>query len=52
VRVEQTGWWLTFDGYTDSPARATAELGEIILEHVVRDVAGTLGAVATAGSSA
>lgn len=52
VRVEQTGWWRTFDGYTDSPARATAELGEIILEHVIRDVAGTLRAIATAGSSA
>lgn len=51
VRVEQTGWWRTFDGYTDSPARATAEQGEIILEHVVRDVAEALRAFAAVGSS-
>jgi creatinine amidohydrolase len=51
VRVEQSGWWLTFDGYTDSPARATAEHGEIILEHVIRDVAGVLTAFAAVGAS-
>ncbi len=46
VRVERTGWWRTFDGYTDSPARATAETGEIILEHVIRDVAAALATFA------
>lgn len=47
VRLEMTGWWQSFDGYTDSPADATAEQGEIILEHVIRDVAQALRAFAT-----
>ena len=28
LRVEQHQWWKVFDGYTDSPARATAERGQ------------------------
>jgi creatinine amidohydrolase len=51
VRVEASGWWRTFDGYTDSPARATAETGEIIIEHVVRDVAAALTAFAAVDAS-
>ena len=42
ARVEFTGSWSIFDGYTDFPHLATAELGEIILDHVIRDVAGAL----------
>jgi creatinine amidohydrolase len=47
MRLEMTGWWKSFDGYTDSPAKATAELGDIILEHVISDVAEGLIALAT-----
>jgi len=42
ARVEITSAWSTFDGYTDFPHLATAELGEIILTHVIRDVAAAL----------
>lgn len=39
ARVEITNAWSTFDGYTDFPHRATAALGERLLELVIRDVA-------------
>ena len=42
VRVETAGRWESFDGYTDFPARATSEQGEMLLEHVIRDVAEAL----------
>jgi creatinine amidohydrolase len=48
VRLETTGSWQVFDGYTDFPHRATAELGERILEHVIRDVAAALDTLARA----
>lgn len=32
VRIETHGSWQSFDGYTDSPARATAERGRTFLE--------------------
>lgn len=46
ARVEITSAWSTFDGYTDFPHLATAELGETILTHVIRDVAAALEAFA------
>jgi creatinine amidohydrolase len=46
ARVEQTGMWAMFDGYTDFPHRATADLGGIILDHVIRDVAIALDTLA------
>jgi creatinine amidohydrolase len=42
ARVEVTGSWTTFDGYTDFPHLATVELGEELMEAVVRDVAAVL----------
>ena len=46
VRVEAADRWESFEGYTDFPHRATAEQGEILLEHVVREVAAALVALA------
>jgi creatinine amidohydrolase len=42
ARVEITNSWATFDGFTDFPHLATAELGQVILDHVIRDVADAL----------
>lgn len=42
ARVEITNAWSTFDGYTDFPHLATAELGKSILDLVIRDVAAAL----------
>ncbi len=39
VRIERHGAWQAFDGWTDSPARATTALGEAALAIIVRDVA-------------
>ncbi|MGC4192827.1 MAG: creatininase family protein [Thermomicrobiales bacterium] len=39
VRLETAGLWQIFDGYTDRPDIATAELGETILDAAIRDVA-------------
>lgn len=39
VRVKAHGFWESFDGYTDSPARATAEQGRKYLDAVVGVVA-------------
>lgn len=39
VRIETSGLWQTFDGYTDRPDLATPELGEAILSTVIREVA-------------
>jgi len=46
ARVEITNAWSVFDGYTDFPHLAAAELGERILALVVRDVAAALAALA------
>jgi creatinine amidohydrolase len=46
VRLETAGSWQVFDGYTDFPHQATADLGERILEHVIRDVAAAFDALA------
>ena len=46
VRLELTGSWQTFDGYTDEPHLATAELGAALLEIIVRDVAKAFDALA------
>jgi len=46
TRVELSHNWEAFDGFTDAPHKATAELGEIILDHVIRDVAAAFEALA------
>jgi creatinine amidohydrolase len=38
-RIEEHGFWESFDGFTDSPSRATAEAGKRYLEAVVGAVA-------------
>jgi creatinine amidohydrolase len=42
VRIETHGSWQSFDGYTDSPARATAEKGRIFLEAAAQSVGETI----------
>ena len=39
VRLEMSGLWQSFDGYTDDPGMATAELGDQILTIAIREVA-------------
>jgi creatinine amidohydrolase len=46
TRVERTNSWITFQGFTDFPHRATPELGNLILEITIRDVASALAAFA------
>lgn len=46
VRVEITNSWVSFDGHTDFPHLATPELGTVILDHVIRDVAAALATFA------
>ncbi len=46
-RVEQHGHWQSFDGFTDSPSRATAEAGKKYLDSVVGAVANALREFAT-----
>ena len=46
VRIERSGAWPSFDGFTDFPDRATAEDGARALEIVVRAVAEALAAFA------
>jgi creatinine amidohydrolase/Fe(II)-dependent formamide hydrolase-like protein len=41
-RLERDDWWQRIDGYTDSPALATAESGERFLEIVVDALAGVM----------
>lgn len=48
VRVEGEVRWADFDGYTDSPARATAELGEAALRIAAESLADAIGALARA----
>lgn len=47
TRIERTNSWASFEGYTDYPHRATPELGQLILDLVIRDVALALTAFAT-----
>ena len=42
TRIETTGLWPSYDGYTDFPHRATAEQGQRALAIIVRDVAAAL----------
>lgn len=42
VRIETTGLWESYDGFTDFPHRATAEQGQRALDLIVRDVAAAL----------
>jgi creatinine amidohydrolase len=46
ARVEGAVRWTDFDGYTDSPARATPELGTALLEIASDAVAGAIAALA------
>jgi creatinine amidohydrolase len=46
TRIESTGLWASYDGYTDFPHRATAEQGRRVLDLIVRDVAAALTAFA------
>ena len=46
VRIESTGLWSSYDGYTDFPHRATAGQGQRVLDLIVRDVAAALTAFA------
>ncbi len=46
ARIDVTGLWSSFDGFTDFPYLATAAQGEAILDHVVREVAAALVAFA------
>lgn len=45
VRLEAADRWESFDGYTDFPHRATAELGESLLAVVVQEVANAIVAM-------
>jgi creatinine amidohydrolase len=47
TRTERTNSWSAFQGFTDYPHRATPELGNLILETVIRDVAHALATFAT-----
>lgn len=46
VRLEVSGLWASFDGFTDFPYRATATQGEAALAHIERDVAAAIVALA------
>lgn len=46
VRVESADRWESFDGYTDFPHRATAEMGELSLDLVIAAVAAAMVALA------
>lgn len=41
-RLERNDWWKQIDGYTDSPAAATADAGERFVEIVVDALAGVM----------
>ena len=41
-RLERNDWWQAIDGYTDSPAAATAESGERFVELVVDSLASVM----------
>lgn len=42
ARIESTGLWASYDGYTDFPHRASAEQGQRVLDLIVRDVTAAL----------
>jgi creatinine amidohydrolase len=46
ARVEGAVRWTDFDGYTDSPARATPKMGAVLLEIATDAVAGAIAALA------
>ncbi len=46
VRIETTGLWGSYDGFTDFPHRATAGQGQRALDLIVRDVTAALVAFA------
>ena len=47
TRVERSGSWQSFDGFTDFPHLATAELGARMLSIITREVAAALTTFAT-----
>ena len=51
VRLETGFAWQTFDGFTDFPHLATAELGTKVWDIIARDVAAAIVAVAASGES-
>jgi creatinine amidohydrolase len=46
VRLEVSGLWSSFDGFTDFPYRATVAQGEAALAYIERDVAAAIVALA------
>ncbi|HYJ13284.1 MAG TPA: creatininase family protein [Thermomicrobiales bacterium] len=46
TRIEASNAWQAFDGFTDFPERATAELGSAVLEVILRDVAAAFDTLA------
>jgi creatinine amidohydrolase len=46
TRIEATNAWQVFDGFTDFPERATADLGHDLLEVICRDVAAAFDTLA------
>lgn len=50
IRFEQSGAWQQFDGYTDSPASASAEYGQTYLEAAITGVAETIRLFHTASA--
>lgn len=47
TRIEASNAWQAFDGFTDFPQKATAELGAALLDGIVRDVAAAFDALAS-----
>ncbi len=52
LRIERHGAWQEIDGYSDSPARGTAERGHALLETIARAVGESLVAFYTASGGA
>jgi creatinine amidohydrolase/Fe(II)-dependent formamide hydrolase-like protein len=50
TRIEASGSWQSFDGFTDFPHLATADLGVRLLAVITRDVASALTTFATDSS--
>lgn len=46
TRIEASNAWQAFDGFTDFPQNATAELGAALLDGIVRDVAAAFDGLA------
>jgi len=51
VRIERPGTWQAIDGYTDSPDRGSAHLGELFLQVAITKLVETIANFFGAGSS-